>query len=118
MWCSADAARTGLVNSEGYCIVALTCTAPVETSLFGQRMSAIKLPLLQFHKGLYSVCGVEQVPEHQGCSGNTVKNWSVSALCYACAVRGFEATSVRRTKLRAIRVHRKNMWPACTSCTR
>jgi hypothetical protein len=36
--------------------------------------------------------------KQQGCSGNTAKSWSVYPLCEACAVPGFESTSVRQTK--------------------
>jgi hypothetical protein len=63
--------------------------------------SAINLPLVHFNKGLSSVCGVNQVPndvlKQQGCCGNTAKSWSVYPFCEACAVRGFETTSVRQT---------------------
>jgi hypothetical protein len=95
------------LDSEVYCNVALTCAAPVETTLYGMSKSAISLPLVQFNQGLCSVCGVEQVPgdalKQQGCSGNTAKSWSVYPLCEACAVQGIEATSVRKTKAKSKR---------------
>jgi hypothetical protein len=107
-----------LLDSEVYCNVALTCAAPVETKLYGMSKSAISLPHVQFNNGLCSVCCVEQVPgdalKQQGCSGNTAKSWSVYPLCEACAVRGFEATSVGKTKAQSKRSARANKraWPA------
>jgi hypothetical protein len=69
--------------------------------------SAISLPLVQFNKGLCSVCGIEQVLDdawkQQGCSGKTAKGCSVYPLCEASAVRGFEAASVRKTKAQSKR---------------
>jgi hypothetical protein len=69
--------------------------------------SAISLPLVQFKKGLCSVCGVEQVPgdalKQQGCSGNTAKSWSVYPLCEACAAHIFKAISVCKTKAQSKR---------------
>jgi hypothetical protein len=98
--------------------VAQTCAALVETTLYGMSKSAINLPLIQFNRGLCSVCGVNQVPDdmlkQQGCGGNTAKSWIVYPLCEACAMQGVETTSVRQTKAQGKRSARskKRAWPA------
>jgi hypothetical protein len=69
------------LSSEVYCNVALTCAAPVDPTLYRMSKSAISLPLVQFNKGLCSVCAFEQVLDdasrQQGCIGNIAKGWSV-----------------------------------------
>jgi hypothetical protein len=60
-----------------YWNVALTCVAPVESTLYNMSASAMKQPLVQFSKGLCSICGIELVSDEelreQGCSGHRAK---------------------------------------------
>jgi hypothetical protein len=76
-----------------YCNVALTCGAPVESTLYNMSASGMSQPLLNFSKGLCSICGIEQVLaeelKEQGCSGNHAKKWAACPLCVGCAGQGF-----------------------------
>jgi hypothetical protein len=93
-----------------YCIVALTCVAPVERTLYNTSASAMRQPLVEFIKGLCSICGIEQVSDEelkeQGCSGNRAKKWAACPLCVGCAARGFKASSVRKTRFQSKRIVR------------
>jgi hypothetical protein len=79
-----------------YCNVALTCAAPVESTLYNMSQ-----PLVNFSKGLCSICGIEQVSDEelkeQVCSGNHAKKWAACPWCVGCAAQGFKASSVRKT---------------------
>jgi hypothetical protein len=72
--------------------------------------SAAKQPLVEFSKGLCSICGVEQVSgeelKEQGCSGNRAKKWAACQLCVGCAAQGFKASSVRKTRTQIKRIVR------------
>jgi hypothetical protein len=76
-----------------YCNVALTCAAPVESTLYNMSASAMSQPLVNLSKGLCSTCGIEQVSDEelkeQGCSGNHAKKWAACPLCVGCAAQGF-----------------------------
>jgi hypothetical protein len=90
-----------------YCDVALTCVAPVESTLFNMSASAMQ-PLVEFSKGLYSICGIEEESDEelreQGCSGNCAKKWAACPLCVGCAEQGFKACSLRKTKTQSKRI--------------
>jgi hypothetical protein len=93
-----------------YCNAALTCAALVESILYNMSASAMSQPLVNFSKGLCSICGIEQVSveelkEHAyGCSGNHAKKWAACPLCIGCAVQGFKASSVRKTRIHSKRI--------------
>jgi hypothetical protein len=46
-----------------YCNAALTCAAPVESTLYNMSASAMSQPLVIFSKGLSSICSIEQVSD-------------------------------------------------------
>jgi hypothetical protein len=97
------------LDSAIYCNVALTCVAPVASTLCSHMSaSAIKQPLVEFNKGLCSICGIEQVSDEelkeQGCSGNRAKKWAACPLCDGCATQGFKASSVRKTTIQSKRI--------------
>jgi hypothetical protein len=93
-----------------YCNAALTCAAPVENTLYNMSASAMSQPLVNFSKGLCSICGIEQVldedlKEH-GCSGTHAKKWAACPLCVGCAAQGFQANYVRKTRIQSKRIVR------------
>jgi hypothetical protein len=94
-----------------YCNVALTCAAPVESTLYSMSASAMNQPLVVFSKGLCSICGIEQVSdeglEEQGCSSSRANKWTVCPLCVGCAAQGFKASSVRKTREQSTRAVRE-----------
>jgi hypothetical protein len=67
-------------------------------------------PLVNFSKGLCSICGIEQVSDEElkehGCSGNHAKRWAACPLCVGCAAHGFKASSVRKTRIQSKRIVR------------
>jgi ribosomal protein L37E len=67
-------------------------------------------PLVNFSKGLCSICGFEQVLgedlKEQGCSGNHAMKWAACPLCVGCAAQGFKASSVRKTRIQSKRIVR------------
>jgi hypothetical protein len=91
-----------------YCNVALTCAAPVQSTLYNMSASAMSQPLVNLSKGLCSICGIEQVSDEelkeQGCSGNHAKKWAACPLCAGCAAQGFKASSVRKTRIQSKRI--------------
>ena len=93
------------LESEVYCNVALTCAALIESTLYGVSISALNLPLVDFNKGLCSVCGVAGVSaadrKEQKCRGNVLKNCDAYPVCNACAEQGFKFMPVRKTKAQA-----------------
>jgi hypothetical protein len=95
-----------------YCNAALTCAAPVESTLYNMSGSAMSQPLVNFSKGMCSICGIEhlsdkELKEHAyGCSGNHAKKWAACPLCVGCAVQGFKASSVRKTRIQSKRIVR------------
>jgi hypothetical protein len=93
-----------------YCNVALTCAAPVESTLYNMGASAMNQPLVHFSKGLCSVCGIEQVSDEelqeQGCSGDHAKKWAACPLCIGCAAQDFKSSSVKKTRVQSNRVVR------------
>jgi hypothetical protein len=95
-----------------YCNVALTCAAPVESTLYSMSASAMNQPLVVFSKGLCSICGIEQVSdeglEEQGCSGRRANKWTVCPLCVGCAAQGFKASTVRKTREQIIHFQYEN----------
>jgi hypothetical protein len=42
---------------------ALTCAAPIESTLYNMSASAMSQPLVNFSKSLCSICGIEQVSD-------------------------------------------------------
>jgi hypothetical protein len=94
-----------------YCNVALTCAAPLESTLYGLSASALKQPLVDFSKSSCSICGVEQLSDaarkDQGCNGDKVKSWTAYPLCGSCAARGFKPTPVRKTESQSARAARE-----------
>jgi hypothetical protein len=93
-----------------YCIVALTCIAPVESTLYNTSASAMKQPLMEFRKDMCSICGIEQVSDEelieQGCSGNCAKKWAACPMCFGCVAQGFKASFVRKTRTQSKRIVR------------
>jgi hypothetical protein len=91
-----------------YCNVALPCAVLVESTLYNTSASAMRQPLVELSKGLCSICGIEQVSDEelkeQGCSGNPAKKWAACPLCVGCAAQGFEASSVRKTRIQSKRI--------------
>jgi hypothetical protein len=87
-----------------YCNAALTCAAPVESTLYNMSASGMSQPLVNFSNGLCSICGIEQVLDEElkehGCSGNHAKKWAACPLCVGCAAQGFKASSVRKFRAR------------------
>jgi hypothetical protein len=85
-----------------YCNAALTCAAPIESTLYGMNKTAFKLPLVHFERGVCSICGVEKISDdarkEQGCSGNSVKSWAAYPLCLVCVAQGLQATAMHKTK--------------------
>jgi hypothetical protein len=92
------------------CNVALTCAAPVESTLYNMSASAMSQPLVNFSKGLCSICGIEQVSDEelkeQGCSGNHAKKWAACPSCVEYAAQGLKASSVRKTRIQSKRIVR------------
>lgn len=95
----------GHVLEEIYCSEVLTCAAPVETTLYGGSTSALNLPLVDFSKGVCSICGIVEVSaaarKEQKCRGDKPSNWDAFPLCDKCAARGFVAEPVRTTQAQA-----------------
>jgi hypothetical protein len=93
-----------------YCNAALTCAAPVESTLYNMSASAMNEPLVRFSKGLCSMCGIEQVSDEdlkeQGCGGNHTAKWAACPLCVECAAHGFKASSMRKTRTQSKRIVR------------
>jgi hypothetical protein len=93
-----------------YCNVALTCAAPVESTLYNMSASAMSQPLVNFSKGLCSICGIEQVWDEElkqhSCSSDHAKKWAVCPLCVGCAAQGFKASSVRKSRVQSKRIVR------------
>jgi hypothetical protein len=93
-----------------YCNAALTCAAPVESTLYNMSASGMSQPLVNFSKGLRSICGIEQVSDEelkeQGCSDDHAKKWAACPLCVGCAAQGFKASSVRKTRIQSKRIVR------------
>jgi hypothetical protein len=93
-----------------YCNVALTCAAPVESTLHNMSASAMSQPLVIFSKGLCSICGIERVwgeeLKKHGCSSNHAKKWAACPLCVGCAAQGFKASSVRKSRVQNKRIVR------------
>jgi hypothetical protein len=99
------------LNPAIHCNVALTCVALVESTLYNMSASAMKQPLVEFSKGLFSIFGMEQVSDEelkeQGYSGNRAKKWAACPLCVGCAAQGFKASSVRKTRTQSKRIARE-----------
>jgi hypothetical protein len=76
------------LNPATYCNAALTCAAPVESTLNNMSASATSQPLVNFKEGLCSICVIEQVSDEElkehGCSGNHAKKWAACPLCIVC----------------------------------
>jgi hypothetical protein len=109
MWRCADA--SWVCPRHCYLLhVALTCAAPVVSTLYNMSASAMSQPLVNFIKGLCSICGNEQVSDEelkeQGCSGNHTKKWAACPLCVGCAAQGFKASSVRETRIQSKKIVR------------
>jgi hypothetical protein len=108
--CGAVRMLAGHALDPATCNVALTCAAPVESTLDNMSASAMSQPLVNFSTSLCSICGIEQVSDEelkeQGCSGNHAKKWAACPLCVGCAVQGFKARSVRKTRFQSKRIVR------------
>jgi hypothetical protein len=70
----------------------------------------MKQPLVDFSKGLLSICGIEQLSDEelkgQSCSGNHAKRWAACPFRVGCAAQGLKASSVRKSRIQSKRIVR------------
>ena len=106
-----------------YCNESLSCAAPVETTLYNCSASVLKSTLVQFDKGLCSLCGLVQLTKtqrkEQGCKGDVQGKWSQNyPRCDSCAAQGLTAASVHKTKAASQASVRAGKRKAATSTAR